>query len=299
MPRSSLDSASAGLAHAFRPAAVLAIEGGDRVAFLQGQLTQDVRNLPAGAARLAAGLTPQGKLLYFGRLVAESDRFLFLLSPDAAAAALATLSRYAAFQKVAVRDLSAHWAVASLYGAAAEKVPTPAGGFRLPPWGELAAEILLPEKARPELAEILAREGSIALSPSEIEVRRVEAGRPEFGREAAPASLPRETGLDDAIAPDKGCYVGQEVVARLRTYARVNRRLAGLRFPDGPVAAGTAFPNPEKPSQEWARVTSVVASPRFGPIGLGLVHRDVADGASLRAPGDPAVTAVVTPLPFA
>jgi folate-binding Fe-S cluster repair protein YgfZ len=92
--------------------------------------------------------------------------------------------------------------------------------------------------------------------------------------------------------------VGQEIVARLRTYGRVNRRLVGFRFPLAPVAAGTSFPNPEKAGQELGRVTSSVVSPRFGPIGLGLAFREVSEGATLTEPGDPDRAAVVTALPF-
>jgi len=297
--RSSFGDERAAPAHLFRPTAVLEIAGDDRTAFLQGQLTQEVRNLPPGASRLAAALTPQGKLAYFGRLVAREDRFLLALHPDAAAAALSTLSRFAAFQKAAVRDASTQYVLASVYGARAAEVLLPSGGVRLPRWGELDAEILAPASARGELSTELERAGSAALTADDAEARRVEAGRPEFGKEAAPGSLPQETGLDAAIAPEKGCYVGQEVVARLRTYARVNRRLAGLRFPEAAVPAGTTFFNPDKPSQEWARVTTAVVSPRFGPIGLGLVHRDVPDGAALRAVGDPSRAALVVPLPFA
>ena len=84
----------------------------------------------------------------------------------------------------------------------------------------------------------------------------------------------------------------------MRTYGKVNRRLAGLRFPEGPVAAGTSYPDPEKPQLELARVTSTVVSPRFGAIGLGFVFRDVADGAALGSAGSPTPTAVVSALPF-
>jgi len=87
-------------------------------------------------------------------------------------------------------------------------------------------------------------------------------------------------------------------VARIRTYGRVNRRLTGLRFPGGGLEPGTVIPNPDKPSQELARVTSSVVSPRFGEIGLALVFRDVPEGAKLEAPSDPPRTAVVCALPF-
>jgi tRNA-modifying protein YgfZ len=125
----------------------------------------------------------------------------------------------------------------------------------------------------------------------------VEAGRPRFGQDATGDNVPAEVGLEPAISWTKGCYVGQEIVARMRTYGKANKRLAGFEFPGAPVWAGTTFPDPDKPQRELARVTSSVVSPRFGPIGLGLVFRDVADGAVLASSGGGG-SAVVRGLPF-
>jgi folate-binding protein YgfZ len=274
------------------------VEGHDRAAFLQGQLTQEVLDLRSGMSRLAAGLTPQGKLLYFGRLVPVADALLLLVESPSAESACAHLARYAAFQKVTVRDATPEWTVVSLYGPEGPRVEPPPEGLRLPPWGELSSEVLAPVGSRQILVEALERRQSVPLSLPDAEIRRVEAGRPSFGLEATPGVLPQEAGLSDAVAGNKGCYVGQEVVARIRTYGRLNRRLSGLRFPGGPVEAGAVFPNPEKPSQEIVRVTSSVPSPRFGPIGLGLVFRDLADGARVVAPSDASRVAVVCALPF-
>jgi folate-binding protein YgfZ len=286
------------LAHRFRDLAVLSVEGADRAAFLQGQLTQEVRDLRPGASRLTAGLTPQGKLLYYGRLVAEADRFLLILDSSAAGATREHLIRYAAFQKVAVSDASPGFVVASLYGPRGPELAAPEGGWRLSGWGEISAEIVAPAHSRAALERLFEAEGSAPISEAHAEILRIEAGRPALGRDAGPGNLPQEVGLADAIAPNKGCYVGQEVVARLKTYGKVQRRLSGFRFPEGPVAPGTAFPNPEKPSQELARITSSVVSPRFGPIGLGLAFRGVAEGSTLSAPGEGPRIAVVSALPF-
>jgi len=297
-PPSGDDAAAReGLAHRERPG-VVAVEGEDRAAFLQGQLTQDVRGLAPGQSRAAAGLTPRGKLLYFGRLVAEADRLLLLVPAEAAPGVVAHLAKYAAFQKAAVRDATADYLRVALYGPRAEPFPTPAGATRLPGEWELAGEILAPSAAREAILASLSAAGSAALSEPAAEVLRVEAGRPRLSTDATEANLADEVGLEAAISSTKGCYVGQEIVARMRTYGRVNRRLAGFRFPAGPVPAGTAFPDPEKPQRELGRVTSSVVSPRFGPIGLGFVFRDVADGDGLALPGDSAPAAVVCGLPF-
>jgi folate-binding protein YgfZ len=291
-------AAREGLAHRERPG-VVAVEGEDRVAFLQGQLTQDVRGLSAGQSRLAAGLSPKGKLLYFGRLVGEEARVLLLVPAEAASAVASHLGKYAAFQKASVRDASHDYVRIALYGPGSSTVPLPEGATLLPPEWENTGEILAPRELREDVAEALAAAGSRPVSPSTAEVLRVEQGRPRLGQDATEDNLAEEVGLGAAISTTKGCYVGQEVVARMKTYGRANRRLAGLRFPSGPVAAGTVFPHPDKPSLELGRVTSSVESPRFGPIGLGLVFRDVAEGSALLLPGSREPSAVVCELPFA
>jgi folate-binding protein YgfZ len=286
------------VAHFFLASGVIAVEGADRSAFLQGQLTQDVRGLAPGQSLPAAGLTPKGKLLYFGTVVGEPDRFLLLIDESARERVLAHLSKYAVFQKVVVRDASEEIAHFALYGPGSDALPTPAGALRLAPRGELAGELLVPAPRRAEIESLLTAHGSFPVTEETAEVLRVEAGRPRLGRDGDDTNLPDELGLQDAVSTAKGCYVGQEVVARLRTYGRVNRRLTGFRFPQGPLPRGTVLPNPQKPGHELGRVTSSVASPRFGDIGLGFAFREVPDGAELKS-AEGAGTAVVSPLPFA
>jgi folate-binding protein YgfZ len=285
-----------------REAAVLAVEGHDREVFLQGQLTQDVRGLRAGEARPAAGLTPTGKLLYAGLLVALSDRYLLVLDgdrDDVAAPAVSHLSRFAAFQKAAVSDISRGWILRTLYGPGPEGIALPRGALRLPARGETSGEILAPAASGGALEAALAGAGSERVSSEEAETLRVEAGRALFGKDADASNIPDEVGLQAAVSTAKGCYVGQEVVARLRHHGKVARRLVGFRFPGGPVAEGTAFADPGKPGRTLATVTTSVISPRFGAIGLGLAARDVVEGAALSASDAPERVAVVVGLPFA
>jgi folate-binding protein YgfZ len=291
------------LAHRVRALGVLAIEGPDRVEFLQGQLTQDVRGLGPGTdrARPAAGLTPKGKLIYFGRVSNDGGRLLLLVPAGARAQVAAHLSKYAAFQKATVRDATEEHVVLGLYGPRAAALVSAFPDSALPPEGEFAAELFGPRERLAEWERALREAGSRAVSDATAEILRVEAGRARLGKDASDANLPEEVGLSAAISPTKGCYVGQEVVARLRTYGRVNRRLVGFRFPGAPVPEGTAFLNPEKPgsSQELGRVTSAVVSPRFGAIGLGLAFRDVPEGGTLADPARPEIRAIVAALPFA
>jgi tRNA-modifying protein YgfZ len=285
------------LAHRRRALGVLAVSGADREAFLQGQLTQNARGLREGEARRMAGLTAKGKLLYFGWLVGEKDRALLLVAASASASARAHLARFAVFQKVTVDDATERFAAWGLYGGEPASLGPPPGAVVLPAEADLSGGLVAPVEDEPLVIAALAAAGSREIGKAEAEVLRIEAGRARFGVDADGSNLPDEVGLQDAISSDKGCYVGQEVVARLRTYGKVSRRLVGFRFPDRPVAPGTVFPDPAKPDHPLGRVTSAAASPRFGAIGLGLAARSVDEGATLVAPDG--AGAVVTRLPFA
>jgi folate-binding protein YgfZ len=289
------------LAYRFRPTAIVDVEGADRVAFLQGQLTQDIAGMGMGETRPAAGLTPKGKMLFLSRVHVLPDRLRLLLPASSREAVLAHLRKYAVFQKITVLDSSDAFLRIALYGVApAEGLPE--NVTLLPGEGELAAEVLVPAAAREEMDVWLRARGMEPMPDDEAEIRRVERGRPRFGQDADQSHLPDEVGLDEAISTTKGCYVGQEIVARMRTYGRANRRLVGFRFPEGTIPAGSLLMLPEESEPgkiEQGRVTSSVLSPRFGAIGLGYAFRDVVTGGRLVSSADPSRTAIVAELPFA
>ena len=122
---------------------------------------------------------------------------------------------------------------------------------------------------------------------------RIESGRPRLGYEIAGGVIPQEAGLNErAVSFSKGCYVGQETVARLHYKGKPNRHLRGLRL-SGQVEPGTPL---RLGDREVGRVGSAVVSPRFGPIGLALVRREAGVGDVVDADG---VAATVVDLPFA
>jgi tRNA-modifying protein YgfZ len=292
------------LAHRLRSTAVIDVEGDDRVAFLQGQLTQDVKAVAVGQTRPTAGLTPKGKLIFLARLVALPDRLRLLTTATSRTRTLEHLKKYAVFQKVSITDQSDDFLRIGLYGPSATTLRPPSdialavlGGE-----GEFSGEILLHARERDKIESWLRALGSTAVSDETAEILRVEAGRPRFGQDADESHLADEVGLDEAISTTKGCYVGQEIVARMRTYGRVNRRLVGFRFSERSIAAATLLRSPEREASdkiERGRVTSSVLSPAFGPIGLGYAFRDVPVGGRLVSGVDPSQSAVVTELPFA
>lgn len=290
------------VAHRFASAGVIDLAGDDRISFLQGQLTQEIRGLTEGEVRAAAGLTPRGKLLFVAQVVAIGEGLRLVVPVTLRQTVLDHLRKYAVFTKVALVDRSEEFVCLSLYGPKAADLAFPGWIVRLRPWRGFAGDFLVPADRRGEVESLLGAEGSSEVSAVTAEILRVEAGRPRFGSDMDETNLPDEVGMDDAISTTKGCYVGQEVVARLRTYGRVNRRLVSFRFPEGPLEAGDVLEraSKESPSRtEAGRVTSAVVSPRLGPIGLGYAFHDVATGARLVCMSKPNLFAIVSDLPSA
>lgn len=294
-------AAKEGLAHRVRLTGVLDVGGPDGIAFLQGQLTQEVRSLAAGEARPSAALTPKGKLLFLARLVGLPEGRRLLLPSSERESALAHLKKFVIFQKVEIKDRSGEFIRVGLYGPGAEEFPSGEDAMRLPGVGELSAEILVGAANVQRLESALERAGSVPLTEESAEILRVEAGRPRFGQDADASNVADEVGLEAAISTTKGCYVGQEIVARMRTYGRVNRRLVGFRFSDGLIGAGSVLKRPEEAEAgavQQGRVTSAVFSPVLGPIGLGYAFRDVEIGERLVPAAGPLLSAFVSALPF-
>jgi folate-binding protein YgfZ len=289
------------LAHRVRPAGILDVTGEDRVAFLQGQLTQEMRDLAPGETRETAGLTPKGKLLFVARAVGLPDRIRLVLSTLLRGPVLAHLRKYLLASRAAIEDRSNDFSRVGLYGPDAAAMPTPADVLLLPGEGEFCAELLAPVAMQSELERLLEGAGSKPVPAEAAEILRLEAARPRFGTDMDSTNLPDEVGLASAISTTKGCYVGQEVVARLRTYGRVNRRLVRFRFSKRPIEPGTVLrrPDDETPGRiEAGRVTSSGLSPVLGPIGLGYAFRDVADGdrlLSVSSAGDAAIVSDLAP----
>jgi folate-binding protein YgfZ len=133
------------------------------------------------------------------------------------------------------------------------------------------------------------------------EIARVEAGRPEYGIDMDDTTIPQEANMDDlhALSYTKGCYVGQEIVARVHFRGHVNRHLRGLRLASGDTPPAHA-PLLDADGRPVGEVRSAVISPRLGAIALGMVRREVAAGAALTARGEQGEWRLdVCPLPFA
>jgi folate-binding protein YgfZ len=286
----------------------LLVSGPDGAEYLQGQLTNDVEALKPGEGQYAALLDRKGHMQADMRVLRPGAEEIWVdTEPQALAATRRHLEMYSIGRDVKVADVSEERAILSLIGPRAIEV---AGTAALPEHACAATavagveclaagtrdgiDLIVAAEEADRLRDALLAAAAVVVSPEAVEILRVEAGVPRFGAEMGTATMPAEAGIvEDAVSFTKGCYIGQETVARLHYKGRPNRHLRGLRL-SAPAKPGTALRLGEK---EVGRLASSVVSPAFGPIGLAILRREAGPGAVL-AVGEDGVTAQVVDLPF-
>ncbi|MGZ3439529.1 MAG: CAF17-like 4Fe-4S cluster assembly/insertion protein YgfZ [Polyangia bacterium] len=281
---------------------VIDLRGEDRVRFLHGMVSNDIEALQAGQGCHAAMLTTKGKLLADFVVAAHADRLQIMLAPSLLDKVRAHLDKHLVMDDVELE--AAERPALGVYGddapaAIARATGLDAAGLAaLPPYG-FAGEVV----RTPELGGVgfhvladVSIDGS-ALDDAEFEERRIEAGTPRYGVDMGEDRLPIEAGINDAVSFTKGCYLGQEVIARATNLGHINRRLVGLVLDGEPAAAGTKLSSPSKPEAGW--ITSSARSRRLGKtVALGYVHRTLWDPGTELTLADGRV-ATVAALPFA
>jgi folate-binding protein YgfZ len=286
----------------------LVVGGPDAAEYLQGQLTNDVEALEPGAGQYAALLDHKGHLQADMRVLRTAAAEIWLdTEPEALAAVLRHLTMYSVGREVAVADATEERAILSLIGPRAVEIAgtaalaenacaaTAVAGVECLAAGTREGIDLIAATAEAErLGATLRAAGAVAVSPAAVEILRVEAGVPRFGAEMGTETMPAEAGIvERAVNFEKGCYIGQETVARLHYRGKPNRHLRGLRL-SAPAEPGAALRLGEK---EVGRLGGAVVSPALGPIGLAILRREAEPGAEL-AVGEDGVTARVVDLPF-
>ncbi len=287
---------------------VLQVSGPDAAEYLQGQLTNDVEALEPGDGQYAALLDRKGHMQADMRVLRPAaEEILIDTEPEALAATRRHLEMYSIGREVKVADISEERAILSLIGPRSVEV---AGTAALPEnaceasavagTGCLAVgtgagiDLIAAIADAERLRDALLAAGAVAVSPAAAEILRIESGRPRFGAEMGTETMPAEAGIvEAAVSFTKGCYIGQETVARLHYKGRPNRHLRGLRL-SAPAEPGTALRLGEK---EVGKLGGSAVSPALGPIGLAILRREAEPGAELAA-GEDGVTARVVDLPF-
>ncbi len=306
---------------------LLRVTGADRVSYLHRILSCDVAGLPSGGGTAGLLLTPKGKVVAGFRLSLLPDR-VEMVAPAAARPALVDgLSRFAIADEVAFEDRAGRAGLLGVTGPLADAVVARVLGGPVPPLvvdggadvEAAGAPATLFRRVRGSLPGwdlrweaadlgggwdgLLAAAEAAGGGPAgraALEMLRVEAGEPRLGVEVGADTLPQEAGVADHVSFTKGCFLGQEPVARLQNRGHTNRGLAGLDLGDAPP------PSPGAPvldgDREVGVLGSAVRSPRLGrTLALALLrHESAAPGTPLRVglPGGASVPAVAAALPF-
>jgi folate-binding protein YgfZ len=286
----------------------LAVSGAEAADYLQGQVTNDVEAIEPGGGRYAALLDRKGHLQADLRaLRTGEDEFLLVAEGTVGPALLKHLSTYKIGRDVEVADRGDELALISLIGPRAGELSGAEGLGPEHAHRELAiagvgcraiatdagVDLITEAGAAESAAAALLDAGAERASEAAAEIIRVESGRPRFGFEMSEATMPAEAGIvDRAVDFEKGCYIGQEPVARLHYRGRPNRVLRRLRL-SGPAEPGAALSLGQK---EVGRIGTSVVSPALGPIALAVVRREAEPGATIEVEGGG--SAEVLELPF-
>jgi folate-binding protein YgfZ len=286
----------------------LEVTGPDAAEYLQSQVTNETEELATGSGVYAALLDRKGHLQADMRILRLSDEtFLIDTESSAGPALLKHLTMYKIGRKVEVAETAR--TLYSLIGPAAHQVIelAPGGENRFTEVKIAGADCLVvstdlgldvicaPESAEAVLAQLEA-DRAVPVSEAAAEIIRIERGRPRFGFEMTGANMPAEAGIvERAVSFTKGCYIGQEPVARLHYKGRPNRHLRGLR-PAGPVATGDRV---RLGDRDLGEVGSAALSPASGRIALSILRKEAEPGTKVTVEtGSGEIEAEVVELPF-
>jgi len=287
----------------------LIVRGSDAAEYLQGQLTNDIEALDPGTGCYAALLDRKGHMQADMRVLHLSTGDLWLdTEPEAAETVERHLRMYSVGREVDIDDASSDWSILSVIGPAAPELtgtaplspehaqrPYEREGLEiLAVATDLGLDLVVRAGQSQDLRGLLGRSGAAEVTEAAVEILRVESGRPRFGREMTAATIPQEAGIDDrAVSFTKGCYIGQETVARLHYKGKPNRHLRGLRL-EAPVddAAEIRFGG-----RDVGRVGTAVLSPALGPIALAVIRREAEPEARVEV-GPENIPATVVDVPF-
>ena len=284
----------------------LLFQGADRVRYINGQVTANIAAAKSPGVIPACVTNAKGKLCADVFVSIGPSGVLVDADPAVADTLPARLERYIIADDVTMEDASENIAIVHLIGVKAENVPEEfrAGLLPVNRFGVPGFDFFPPfRKDLPPVWEKLTALLPVLSEPL-LELIRIEHGVPRWGRELDENTLPHEAGLDRThVDFHKGCYIGQEVISRLRSVGHVNRALRGFTSPDGaPLAAGARIFSADDSARDLGRLTSAAFSLALDrPIALGYLRRDAVGenflAATADAPDAP-VRVSLHPLPF-
>lgn len=291
----------------------LRVGGQDRVRWLHAMCSNHIQQLRPGEGCYAFFLNAQGRILADANVLCLQECFLLDLEPETRGRMLDHLERHIIADDVTLEDRTEVTAVLGVEGPQAEAIMAALGApipgapgshlawrecrvARLTATGAAGFRIFAPRESHRELLQALEQAGAVSATADEVRIVRLEQGRPRYGEDVTDKHLPQETQLLHAIHFQKGCYLGQEIVERIRSQGNVHRRLVPLRIaaqqapdPGAPIVAG---------EQRVGEVSSAAWSPKFGEVvALGYVRpAEIPAGVELHVAGQRARIAGAGPL---
>ncbi len=263
----------------------ISIAGADRQAFLHNFCTNDVKRLAPGASCEAFFTNVKGKIVGHGLLHCREAEVVFLGVPGQASRLVAHLDRYVIREDVQLRDTSEERRYLLIAGGLPAERLNASMSWDIV--GRADSKIFEVDSGQvSDIVRSLDTEGFVVVGPLAFEAARIEAGMPRYGVDFTEENLPQEVGRDSqAISFTKGCYLGQETVARIDALGHVNQRLAGVRFLGSDVpTSGTEL---TREGRTVGAVTSAAFSPNLNaPIALAMIRREAT------SPGTPLESAI-------
>jgi folate-binding protein YgfZ len=305
---------------------LLQFTGADRLSFLQGMLSNDLGSLQPFEGQYATLLTQQGKVVADIRVLCSLNSFYLDFWQDLRSKILDHLNHYLVADEVEITDRSAEYAILSIQGPKAEALLRKLAGLSELPTrpkqhamvtiegaavcvvrdsdtGESGFDLIIPRTHLFAIAKSLTATGTSFgaawVGEDAHNVLRIEAGVPRYGIDFSEDNLLLEVGIDHAVSFTKGCYLGQEVVERIRSRGHVNKRLVGLLVAGSdPVSAGDRIIAADI---EVGHLTSFAVSPALKQsIALGYIHKDFWNAGTrvvIRHNGE-RIDATISDLPF-
>ncbi len=259
----------------------LRVTGEDRARLLHALCTNHAQALTPGGGCYAFFLNAQGRILADATLLCREEDFLLDTEPELATKLAAHIDKFIVADDAVVEDATANWCCFAVEGPQASRVLASLGAAvpeeensHLGWEAGLVARISLtgaggfllraPAEERESIAASLSRHGAVAATEEDFRIRRIENGRPRYSEDISERYLAQETGQLRALHFSKGCYLGQEIVERVRSRAQIHRVLAPVEIAtDTPPAPGTKL---HRDGREAAEITSSAFSPDLGKV---------------------------------
>lgn len=266
------------------------VSGRDRARYLHNVASNDVKSMTPGSSCYAFLLTPQGRIQADLHLFCFADRFLIDTEPDLREKVPPLILKYKVADQVELEDVTAETAAMGVEGPKATEIreAVSAPEFTVldaSVTGQPGFRIFCTADAFPEVVRRVEAAGAVAATAEDARAVRIENGKPRYGEDIRETSLPQETQQMQAVSFEKGCYLGQEIVERIRAMGHVNKLLVRLEMEAaGVVAAGTKLTVDGK---EAGEITSAVVSPESGRVAaLAYVRTPHAQAGTVLQAGD-------------